>query len=159
VTVTDSTDLTARRAAREKTRVAPDYARSWLLLSAMRTDAFDDAQLSRADQILLDCEDAIDDSLKDEARSRAWLLTDSGVVVVDFKRQTRTHVPLPGWTWAGRSYACAPDLALGPKGEALVSSNVVPVGLRLDPHTQGVNRHQQALACHRGQDVGFNGSV
>lgn len=75
MTVTDSTDLTARRVAREKTRVAPDYARSWLLLSAMRTDAFDDAQLSRADQILLDCEDAIDDSLKDEARGRVieWL--------------------------------------------------------------------------------------
>ncbi|GAA1857870.1 HpcH/HpaI aldolase/citrate lyase family protein [Myceligenerans crystallogenes] len=75
MTVTDTTDLPARRAVREKTRVAPDYARSWLLLSAMRTDAFDDAQLSRADQIILDCEDAIDESLKDEARGRVteWL--------------------------------------------------------------------------------------
>jgi len=74
-TVTPETDLAARRAAREKSRVAPDYARAWLLLSAMRTELFDKAQLSRADQVILDCEDAIDDSLKDEARENVirWI--------------------------------------------------------------------------------------
>src|SRR5690606_1760895 len=74
-TVTPETDLAARRAAREKSRVAPDYARAWLLLSAMRTELFDQAQLSRADQVILDCEDAIDDSLKDEARENVirWI--------------------------------------------------------------------------------------
>ncbi|MCP2266817.1 citrate lyase subunit beta / citryl-CoA lyase [Promicromonospora thailandica] len=73
--VTPESDLTARRAAREKSRVAPDYARAWLLLSAMRTELFDKAQLSRADQVILDCEDAIDDSLKDEARENVirWI--------------------------------------------------------------------------------------
>jgi hypothetical protein len=96
---------------------------------------------------------------KDEARSRAWLLTESGVVVVDFKRQTRTHVPLPGWTWAGQSYACAPDLALGPKGEALVSSNVVPVLWRVDPMTLAVTRHELALDAHRDKEVGVTGLV
>ncbi|WP_372461849.1 HpcH/HpaI aldolase/citrate lyase family protein [Antribacter soli] len=72
--MTDHAALSERRATREKSRVAPDYARSWLLLSALRDDDFDRAQLSRADQIVLDCEDAIDDSLKDEARDRviAW---------------------------------------------------------------------------------------
>jgi len=66
--VAPESDLAPRRAAREKSRVAPDYARAWLLLSAMRTELFDKAQLSRADQVILDCEDAIDDSLKDDAR-------------------------------------------------------------------------------------------
>lgn len=97
---------------------------------------------------------------KDEARSRAWLLTESGVIVVDSKtRQTKTHVPLPGWTWAGPSYACAPDLALGPKGEALVSSNVVPTLWRVDPVTLAVTRHELALDAERDKDVGFTGLV
>ena len=52
-----------------------------MLLSALRDDVFDAAQLSRADQVVLDCEDAVDDSLKDAARAvidwlqaggRAW---------------------------------------------------------------------------------------
>ncbi len=73
--VVPEADLAPRRAAREKSRVAPDYARAWLLLSAMRTELFDKAQLSRADQVILDCEDAIDDSLKDEARENVirWI--------------------------------------------------------------------------------------
>nr|WP_235915302.1 CoA ester lyase [Puerhibacterium puerhi] len=46
-----------------------------MLLSALRTDLFDAAQLSRADQVILDCEDAVDDSLKDSAREGVleWL--------------------------------------------------------------------------------------
>lgn len=73
-TTAPADELATRRAAREKSRVAPDNARSWLLLSALRADDFDRAQLSRADQVVLDLEDAIDDRLKDEARDGvlAW---------------------------------------------------------------------------------------
>jgi citrate lyase subunit beta/citryl-CoA lyase len=81
--VTLDTSLDERRRSREETRVAPAHARSWLLLSALRDDLFDAAQLSRADQVVLDCEDAVDDSLKGDARDtvlewfgrggRAWV--------------------------------------------------------------------------------------
>jgi citrate lyase subunit beta/citryl-CoA lyase len=73
--VTTDTSLDERRRSREDARVAPAHARSWLLLSALRTDLFDAAQLSRADQVILDCEDAVDDSLKDSARTAVleWL--------------------------------------------------------------------------------------
>ncbi|WP_369810797.1 CoA ester lyase [Isoptericola sp. b408] len=81
--MTPEDELTARRDRRENTRVDPANARSWLLLSALRADDFDAAQLSRADQLVLDCEDAVDESRKDEARrlvldwfrtgGRAWV--------------------------------------------------------------------------------------
>ncbi|WP_402462714.1 HpcH/HpaI aldolase/citrate lyase family protein [Isoptericola aurantiacus] len=76
-------DITTLRSTRESARVDPANARSWLLLSALRSADFDAAQLSRADQLVLDCEDAVDDSRKDEARrlvldwfstgGRAWV--------------------------------------------------------------------------------------
>ena len=73
--MTTETDLADRRRTREETRVDPANARSWLLLSALRDDQFDAAQLSRADQVILDCEDAVDDSRKEEARAKVleWL--------------------------------------------------------------------------------------
>ncbi len=49
-------------------RVSPDIARSWLLVSAARPQHFDEAAESRADQIVLDLEDAVDPSLKASAR-------------------------------------------------------------------------------------------
>ena len=70
-----STDLIDRRAAREKVRVAPAHARSWQLVNALWTEQYDAAQLGRADAVILDIEDAVDDSKKDLARShvREWL--------------------------------------------------------------------------------------
>ena len=70
----DST-LEERRSSREKTRVDAANARSWLLVSALRDDLFDAAQLSRADQVVLDWEDSVDDSLMEVARGRVvdWL--------------------------------------------------------------------------------------
>lgn len=67
--------LEDRRAAREATRVDGENARAWQLVSALATDAFDAAQLGRADQVILDMEDAIDGSLKDRARENVvgWL--------------------------------------------------------------------------------------
>jgi len=70
-----STDLIDRRAAREKVRVAPAHARSWQLVNALWTEQYDAAQLGRADAVILDIEDAVDDSKKDLARSHVgeWL--------------------------------------------------------------------------------------
>lgn len=71
--------LEARRAEREATRIGAPDARSWQLVSARDVAAFDAAQLGRADQIILDMEDAIDSSLKGEARENVvkWM-TDGG---------------------------------------------------------------------------------
>jgi len=69
------TSLDERRRARELNRVDPANARSWLLVSALRDDLFDEAQLSRSDQVVLDWEDSVDESRKDVARSQVidWL--------------------------------------------------------------------------------------
>jgi citrate lyase subunit beta/citryl-CoA lyase len=72
---TNGTALDQRRAAREASRVGGENARSWQLVSALQTNRFDVAQLGRADQIVLDLEDAIDGSLKQQARENVvgWL--------------------------------------------------------------------------------------
>ena len=46
---------------------------------------------------------------------------------------------LPDWQWAGEPYACAPDIAIGPRGEIVVTSNVLPVLWRIDPDTLAVS--------------------
>jgi hypothetical protein len=95
---------------------------------------------------------------KDPARERGWLLTRSGVFVFDFRtRQTTAHVALPHWVWAGEAFSCPPDLALGPKGEAVVSSNMEPTLWRIDPVTLAVTRHPLVLDAHENKDVGFTG--
>jgi citrate lyase subunit beta/citryl-CoA lyase len=55
--------------------VGPEDARSWLLVNGARTELFDTAHESRADQIVLDIEDAVDPANKADARGRVveWL--------------------------------------------------------------------------------------
>jgi citrate lyase subunit beta/citryl-CoA lyase len=55
--------------------IPAEIARSWLLVSATRTETFDSAFASRADQIVLDIEDAVDPKLKPKAREDVveWL--------------------------------------------------------------------------------------
>ncbi|CAN5232818.1 CoA ester lyase [soil metagenome] len=55
--------------------VSAEIARSWLLVAATRPETFDDVARSRADQIVLDIEDAVDPKLKSAARDDvvAWL--------------------------------------------------------------------------------------
>lgn len=67
------TDPSSTRPTRSA--VTADIARSWLLVPATRPDTFDDAARSRADQIVIDIEDAVDPNLKPQARSDAasWL--------------------------------------------------------------------------------------
>ncbi|MDK3256871.1 HpcH/HpaI aldolase/citrate lyase family protein [Blastococcus capsensis] len=50
-------------------KVGPEHARSWLLVNGARTELFDVAHDSRADQIVLDIEDAVDPAHKGEARN------------------------------------------------------------------------------------------
>ena len=55
--------------------VEPEIARSWLLVNGARSELFDPAHESRADQIVLDIEDAVDPARKPEARTSVatWL--------------------------------------------------------------------------------------
>lgn len=55
--------------------MGPEDARSWLLVNGARTELFDTAHESRADQIVLDIEDAVDPARKPDARAGVvdWL--------------------------------------------------------------------------------------
>lgn len=59
----------------ETRAVSAEIARSWLLVAATRPESFDAAEASRADQIVLDIEDAVDPGLKSKARGDVaeWL--------------------------------------------------------------------------------------
>jgi len=95
----------------------------------------------------------------DPARNRVWVLTPEGVFLFDVSRPERVAVPLPGWVVAGAPYGCLPDLALGPRGEAVVTSNVLPTLWRIDPDSLAVSVHPLALDADAGRDVGFSGLV
>ena len=58
--------------------VSAEIARSWLLVAATRPGDFDAAEASRADQIILDVEDAVDPGLKGKARDDVVSWLDAG---------------------------------------------------------------------------------
>jgi hypothetical protein len=96
----------------------------------------------------------------DLARNRVWTLTSEGVVLHDAGTPGKTvEVALPSWVWVDVPYSCPPDLALGPKGEAVITSNIVPVLWRIDPDTLAVTLHELVLDADKGKDVGFSGLV
>lgn len=93
----------------------------------------------------------------DPERNRVWFLTHEGVFVYDFSRPERIALALPGWITVAASYGCLPDLALGPGGEAVVTSNIVPTLWRIDPDTLAVSVHSLVLDADTDKDVGFSG--
>jgi hypothetical protein len=93
----------------------------------------------------------------DAARNRVWFLTREGVFLFDVSKPERVAVSLPGWAWAGAPYGCLPDLALGPRGEAVVTSDVLPTLWRIDPETLAVGVHPLELDADTDKDVGFSG--
>lgn len=92
----------------------------------------------------------------DAERSRVWLLTREGVAIYDAAAPDRVmRIAVPGWHFAGEPYGCLPALALGPKGEAVISSDAVPVLWRVDPETLAVTRHEPRLDADSDKEVGF----
>jgi hypothetical protein len=92
----------------------------------------------------------------DPARGRRWVLTSEGVELYDvMSRQRVAQIALPGWLWVGEQFSCAPDLAIGPGGEAVISSNVVPTLWRIDPVSLLASRHDLAIDDDGGRDIGF----
>ncbi|MBI1943745.1 MAG: hypothetical protein HYS35_08770 [Betaproteobacteria bacterium] len=94
--------------------------------------------------------------LVDAARSRAWSLTRDGVSLHDVTKAKAIAVTLPGWRWAGAPFGCPPALALGPKGEAIITSDVLPMLWRVDPETLAVSVHSPALDGDADKDLGFS---
>ncbi len=60
-------------------------------------------------------------------------------------------------TGPASTYACAPDIAIGPRGEVVVTSNVLPVLWKIDPDTLAVSVHRLQLDADHDKDVGFSG--
>ena len=93
----------------------------------------------------------------DPARNRMWVLTHDGVFLYDTATpKLIAEIALPGWQEVDARYSCPADLAVGPRGEALVTSNVVPTLWRIDPETLAVSVHELALDADREKDVGFS---
>jgi len=96
----------------------------------------------------------------DAARNRAWILAWDGVHAYDYGTQKQiSRIPLPGWTWVGEPYGCAPALAIGPQGEALVSSDIAPVIWRIDPASLAVTIQEVVIDADADKDAGFSGLV
>lgn len=93
----------------------------------------------------------------DPARGRVWILNSRGVFLYHVSTGKLVEVSLPSWQWVDGQYACPPDLAIGPNGEAVVTSNVVPVLWRIDPKTLAVSVHELVLDADNDKDVGFSG--
>jgi hypothetical protein len=92
-------------------------------------------------------------------RDLMWLLSADGLFLQDTRSAQRLAVNLPDWQWAAEPYACMPDLALGPKGEVIVTSNVVPKLWRVDAESLAVTVHALELDADNDKDVGFAGLV
>ena len=98
--------------------------------------------------------------LHDAARQRIWRLTQSGLALENEASGETQIVPLPNWIWAHAEYAgCLPDLALGPAGEVVVTSNITPTLWRVDPQTLAVSERTLWLNAEYGKEVGFTGLV
>jgi len=95
----------------------------------------------------------------DASRNRVWFLTEEGVFLYDASRPGRVAFDLPGLVWAGEPYGCLPDLALGPKGEVVVTSDVASTLWRIDPETLAVSVHPLTLDADQDKDVGFSALV
>ena len=92
------------------------------------------------------------------AAEQTWVLSTDGVYLQQ-ARKARVEIKLPEWQWAHEPYACPPAIAIGPRGEALVTSNVLPVLWKIDPQTLAVTVHHLQLDADTDKDVGFSGLV
>ena len=92
----------------------------------------------------------------DAARDRIWTLTRDGVALQLRAKPGKTFVELSDWIWVYAEWACPPDLAIGPKGEVVITSNVVATLWKVDPETLAVTAHPLALGSDTNRDFGFS---
>ena len=92
------------------------------------------------------------------AAAERWVI-EAGSLFLEQPGKPRRALELPGWHWASWPYACAPAIAVGPRGEVVITSNVLPVLWKIDPETLGVSVHRLELDADNDKDVGFSGLV
>jgi hypothetical protein len=92
----------------------------------------------------------------DPASNRLWVLNQDGVLLFDPAAARSIEISLPDWLRAREPYGCAPDIAIGPDGEALITSNVVPTLWRIDAETLQVSVHRPELDADTDKDIGFS---
>jgi hypothetical protein len=93
----------------------------------------------------------------DPACGRIWALHAGGVDLYDANSDQKLRsIALPEWTWAEAFHSCAPDVAVGPGGDLVVTSNVVPVLWRINAATFEVSRHDLAVDGRQGREIGFS---
>jgi hypothetical protein len=85
-----------------------------------------------------------------------WTLNRDGVYLYQTNNGKLLEVSIPDWQWVDEPDACLPDLAIGPDGEAVITSNVVPVLWRVDVRTLVVTKHELVLDADNDKDVGFS---
>jgi hypothetical protein len=92
----------------------------------------------------------------DPVRGRLWILTRNGVELYESSQGRKVaSIKVPGWHWVSEPFAGAPDIALGPRGEAVITSNVMATLWRVDPETLAITRHEIAVEPPSGKDFGF----
>jgi hypothetical protein len=92
----------------------------------------------------------------DAARNRLWVLTLENVHVYDIAgRMLLRRIRLPGWSVADFDYARPPDIALDDRGTAVISNNVEPRLLEIDPSTFQTKEHQLRLTSPKHWETGF----
>ena len=89
----------------------------------------------------------------DAERERSVWLTREGVQIHSAAAWP-VKIELPGWSYAGSPH-CPPDLAIGPKGEIVITSNVLQTLWRIAPGTLSVTVHPLQLDTDMDKDVGF----
>ena len=92
----------------------------------------------------------------DTARERIWTLTRDGVALQVRAKPGKTAIELTDWSWVDPQWACPPDLAVGPKGEVVITSNVIATLWKVDPETLAVTVHPLALGSDTDRDFGFS---
>lgn len=89
-----------------------------------------------------------------EAPGYSWTL--DGVLLQTGASDRKILVRLPDWHWAGEPYGCGPALTVGPKGEIVVTSDVVPTLWRIDRRSLAVSVHPLVLDADFDKDIGFS---
>jgi len=91
-------------------------------------------------------------------RGRTWVLAENGLFLEEAGKPRRP-LGLVGWQRIVEPYSCPPDIAIGPGGEAVVTSNAMPVLWRVDPATLEVSVHALVLDTDNDKDFGFSSLV
>ncbi|MCC6193775.1 MAG: hypothetical protein IT518_04835 [Burkholderiales bacterium] len=87
---------------------------------------------------------------------KLWVLHVDGVDIHDATGEQRiASIRLPGWMWVRAPDACPPDFAIGPGGDVIVTSNVMPVLWRIDASSLEVTRHHPGIE-EEAREIGFS---